>query len=273
MKIYFQSEAECNYFKHLIAYNHLFYKETKHKRKGYELFVAHIPLQILLTNFIKVYLVFRLSKKIKEIARNIYYYSNKTEIEQIVEWTYFLLQEKSFMDDQFNESSLFDYLYYTLLKQFQQMPTTTEIYYDMFILFQFKQFHEQLIDIVGFAIDEMKREEEYQHYLHTIREYIHFRKPKRSTLHVLQRSPFEFFDHQGNKISDLQVTRLMRNEPLYLIGLDEKERNLAPIVTLLPELLYIYGNDVNEPKTVTLLNVFQERAKFLPESSFPFSLT
>lgn len=272
MKIYFQSEAECNYFKHLIAYNHLFYKQTKHKRKGYELAIAHIPIHILITCFIKVYFVFRLSKNIKEIAQNVYYYTNQTEIDRIVEWTYFLLQEKSIIKEHFNEYSLFDYLYYFLIKQFQRMPTTTEIYYDMFILFQFKQFHEQLIEIVGFAIDEMKREEEFQHFLHTIREYISFRKPKRSTLHVLQRNPFQLYTHSGEKISDVQLNTLMKKEPLYLIGLDESERNLAPIITLLPELVYIYGNDVNEPKTVTLLNIFQERAKFLPESSFPFHI-
>lgn len=270
MKIYFQSEAECNYFKHLISYKDIFFTETKHKRKGYELLITHIPLQIIINSFIKVYFVFRLNDKIKEIARNTYFYTKQTDIERITEWTYFLVQETTFLKEHFNKKSLYDYLYEILYKQFEQMSLATEIYFDTFMIFQLKQFHERLRDIVGFAIDEMKREEEYQYYIHTIRQYIHLRKPKHSAIHILQRNQFEFYNHRGEKITDVELNNLMKKEPLYLVGLDENERNLAPIITLLPEIVYIYGNDVNESKTLTLLNIFQERAKLLPESSFPF---
>lgn len=270
MKIYFQSEAECAYFKHLLSRHQLCYTETKHKRKGHGLYIAHIPPDVFASGIVNVYLVFRLNNNIKDIARNVYYYTNETEVERITEWAYFLLQDKTFIQDMFHKPTLYGYLYELLFNQFRQMQITTEIYYDMFILFPFKRFHEQLVDIVGFAIDELKREEEFQHYVHTVREFIRCQRPKRTTLHVLQRNPFQLYDHAGNKVSAKELKDVVKKEPLYLIGLDETEKNLAPIIAFMPKRIYIYGDDVHEPKTVMLLNIFQERAKLLPEQAFPF---
>lgn len=67
---------------------------------------------------------------------------------------------------------------------------------------------------------------------------------------------------------DLQT--LMQKEPLYLFGLDETEMNLSPLIAMAPEKVKIYGDDPAEPKTLTVINVFQEKAEFQPTREFPF---
>lgn len=40
----------------------------------------------------------------------------------------------------------------------------------------------------------------------------------------------------------------MQEEPLYMVGLDEDEWNLAPLIAMCPETIYIYGDSPSDAK-------------------------
>lgn len=270
MKIIFQSHDELCYFKQLVSGYNILTNKPIRNHSGFVITVSSIAPPLLVQCFIKIYVIFRLRQKLEEIIRTVYFYSNKSEVERIIEWAHYLLYEKSFVKEQLNNRSLYDYLYVNLLEQYEKLHNVREIYFDTVILFQFQQFHKRLIDIVGYAIDEIKREEEYQNYLQNMRNYVHARKVKRSLIHVVQREPFQFFNEYGSEIVTKDLILAMHDTPLYLFGLDETELNIAPTLALLPERLYIYGVNANEGKTLSLLTIFEERATFLPIHKFPF---
>jgi len=132
---------------------------------------------------------------------------------------------------------------------------------------------DYLTHVVGLAIDEFKREEEHQNFIHSIREYIHKRKPKIEEVHLLQGDPFLFFKGNGSRFTSIELKSIMHKEPLYMIGLDATEMNLSPLIALLPGQIYIYGEYPSEAKTLTIINIFQERVRFYPYEKFPFKPT
>lgn len=270
VQIYFRSQDEYAYFKQLIAHKDIILNEKK-KQGGLTVHINHLPDEQLIQYFTKVYIRFHIQMQTKKIIHEKYFYTNEEDIDHIVEWTNWLLQEPSFIEKQFNKPSLFDYLLALLLNQFRQMPIVREyIYFDTFILFQLKSFHNELVDVVGYAIDEMKREEDYQHYIESVRYYITNRQPKCSIIHVLDGEDLQLYSSDGIKYTSQYLFKLMKKEPLYIIGLDEYEKTIAPIITLLPQIIYIYSDDPDEVNTSVILNVFQERAKSLSSKKFPF---
>lgn len=145
------------------------------------------------------------------------------------------------------------------------------IHFDSVIKFQMKSFHNYLTNMVGLAIDEFKREEEYQNFIHSIREYINHRKPKHDEIHIVQSERFLFYNKKGHRYTEKELRAFMYKEPLYMIGLDENEMNLAPLIALLPSNIFIYGDDSSEARTLSIINIFQERVTFCSLNKFPFN--
>lgn len=271
MNIYFRSYDEYTAFKRLIEHKTSIVKETV-SQHGFIIQVKPLSNDELIHLFIQLYIMYRLQLDIQKIIRHDYYFTNETDVERIVEWTNWLLQERTFIDEQFNEQTLFNYLLRTLLNHLRHRSAfQTTINFDTFILFQFKTFQKKLIHIVGYAIDEMKREEEYQHFVQTARMYVQQQIPKTPFIHIVQGEVFQFYNQFGEKIPQATLVSQMRKMPLYLFGLDETELNIAPAISLLPDRIHIYGAEENEGKTVTLLNIFEERAQFYPTEYFPFT--
>src|SRR5699024_5675117 len=143
--------------------------------------------------FIQIYMMYRLQPTILRIIQDDYYFTNETEIERIVEWTNWLLQEQTFIEENFNVKSLSNYLLRSLLTHLRHMPAVEgTISFDTFILFQFKTFQKQLVHVVGYAIDEMKREEENQHFVQVARMYVQKHPTKTTFIHIIQEENFQF---------------------------------------------------------------------------------
>ena len=64
----------------------------------------------------------------------------------------------------------------------------------------------------------------------------------------------------------------MQQEPVYVVGLHTKEKTLAPLLALLPQVIYLYCDQPLDTKVVTILNVFEERVKLFTTAAFPFSV-
>jgi len=271
--VYFQREEEMNYFCDVLYQlnKKVSLQFHKHAYWGGELCIYNgdVTLSHIIRAIVEVFMTFRYQKFVERIIRDTYFYEDQVEIDRIVTLTDVVLRDPYFHPMLWkNFSSLTDYTYFLLKGHVQ---THAPIHYDSLITFCLHPLRTCLTEAVGFGIDEMKREEEYQNFVESIREYVRRKRAKTSCLHVVQDEPFQFFSHTGRQFKTDELRQRMDGVPLYSFGLTTDEMNLAPVIALLPEEIYIYGDHPTEAKTVTLQNIFQERSTFYPKTAFPFS--
>ncbi|MUV39358.1 hypothetical protein JNUCC1_03234 [Lentibacillus sp. JNUCC-1] len=227
-------------------------------------------LDTISKSMVDVFIEHRLSRMINDIIHYNFYYTRTVEMERILaltHWIFFGEDEDSQRVKNYKDpAQVIKTIFLTNIKE------STTVHFDSIVNFRFQVFKDQLIHYVGLAIDEFKREEEHQAFVHTLREYVKQKATTYPVLHVVQGKDFMFYKPSGKKFSAMELRMIMHKEPLYIVGLDKNEYNLAPLITLAPEKVRIYGDDPSEAKTLTVINVFQERAHFEPLENFPFAL-
>lgn len=278
MDVYFSSNKEViSFCEQLFHYN----KKIELHWKTHEDWGNHLKIDYhqpdneltdsVVKSMIDVFVTHRLSTMIKGITEEYYYYSDTDEIEKILDITHWLIageddesvQVRKEKDDPLQ-------LLYSLFVS--NVKNTTTIHFDSIVNFRLKVFKDYLLNMVGLAIDEYKREEDHQEFVNMLREYIAKKAPIYNVVHIVQGKTFSFFKADGKRFTRMELRVLMQKEPLYIVGLDEDELNLAPLVAMAPKKIKIYGDHPSEPKTLTVINVFQERVDFEPISKFPFPI-
>ncbi|RKQ29920.1 putative sporulation protein YtxC [Oceanobacillus halophilus] len=227
-------------------------------------------IEVIAKSMTNVFIAHRLGNLIKSIIKKYYYYSNSDEIDRIHEITNWIIagNDGDSLVVRKNKGGDPNQLLVSLF--IANIKDTENIHYDSIVKFGLKKFKDQLVQYVGLAIDEYKREEEHQEFVNMLREYITKKDPGMPIIHVLQGSTFVFYKETGKVISNMELRTIMQKEPLYLFGLDGEEMNLAPLIAMAPEKIIIYGDDPSEPKTMTVINVFQEKVEFESIRKFPF---
>ncbi len=229
-------------------------------------------IHVVAKSMTNVFIVHRLGNLIKHIIKKYYYYSNNDEIERIHDLTNWIFAGKDQDSIQVRKNKGVD-LNQLLISLFISNVKNTEIiHYDSVVKFGLKAFKDEMIQYVGLAIDEYKREEEHQEFVYMLRDYISKKEPGIPIIHIVQGKSFAFYQESGKLLSKLELQTIMQKEPLYIFGLDVDELNLAPLIAMAPKKIKIYGEDPAEPKTLTVINVFQEKAEFESIQKFPFGL-
>ncbi|TFJ93924.1 putative sporulation protein YtxC [Lentibacillus salicampi] len=275
LEVYFESDKEAiSFCEHLFQLN----KKIELHWKTTEKWGNHLQLdqQESSDNFMEtiagamvgVFVTHRLTDMINGIIKHDYYYTNSDEIERIMGLAHWVFagddEDSQIVRNNKDPSQL---LYSLFLANINNSGV---LHFDSIINFQLKVFKDQLIHYVGLAIDEFKREEDHQAFIDMLRSYIIKRKPVVQTVHILQGDPFSFFKSDGKPFSGMDLRILMQKEPLYIVGLDAEELNLSPLIAMAPEKIKLFGDDPSDPKTLTVINIFQERVEFEPLSNFPF---
>lgn len=273
-KVYFQSDKEVIHFcERLFSYHkQIDLKWRIHNDWGNQLqfdhsVIDHETIKSMAKAMVDVFINFQLSTEIKKIIMNDYYFKNDDEIEHILDITYLLLKDQKRPIHLKNSARPISLLRSIFI---ENMIHTSTIHYQSIIKFRLNTFQEQLTSYIGLAIDEFKLEEDHQEFIEALRKYIIKKKPTYDEVHVLQGTNFSFFRSNGRPFSTLELRNIMYQEPLYLVGLDMNEPNLAPLVAIAPKKIHVYGEDPSDPKTLTVINVFQERVVFHSYSEFPF---
>ena len=275
LEVYFESDQEViSFCEHVFRYNkqiELHWK-TNEDWGNHLKFEDKIPkndfTEVIAKSMVDVFIAHRLGDMIKYVIKDFYYYSNTDEIERIMDLTYWIftgddadsLSVRKDKDPKLLLQSLF----------IANIKNTATVHYDSIVKFRLKVFRDQIIHYVGLAIDEFKREEDHQAFINMLREYIAKKEPSYDIIHILQNSTFSFFKQNGKRFTKMELHKLIQKEPLYIVGLDESELNLAPLVAMAPKKIKIYGDHPSEPKTLTVINVFQEKVDFEPYNHFPF---
>jgi putative sporulation protein YtxC len=275
---YFESDKEVLLFcEHLFRRNKQMELHWKiHEEWGNHIQVEeNLPYNELISNvawaMAEVYIAHRLGSTINHIIEKYYYFSNAEEIERIHDiaiWIFAGEDEDSLSVRKKKSDDPKQLLHSLFIGNIKQ---THPVHYDSIVKFGLKVFRDHLIHLVGLAIDEFKREEEHQEFVNSLREYIAKKRPGLPIIHILQGETFSFFKDNGKRLTNIELRRLMKKEPLYIVGLDEDELNLGPLIAMVPKNVKIYGEDPSDPKTLTVINVFQEKAQFESIKHFPFS--
>lgn len=227
-------------------------------------------LHVFASSFVDVFMRFRLRPYIRKILQTIYYFENETEINHIIDLSQWILlgddTDSILLRETYDVPQALYSMFLTMIK------SKEAIYFDSICQFRVASMKELFIKHIGLAIDEFKREEEHQTYVQMLREYVSVQEFTTDEIHVIQGSSFQFFRGNGKKMAPFEIKTVMHHAPLYVVGLDTEEFNLAPLIALSPKHIYMYGDDSTDPKTIMVMNVFQERVTFQPLYQFPFSL-
>ncbi|SET44292.1 putative sporulation protein YtxC [Oceanobacillus limi] len=276
LDVYFSSNKEViSFCEQLFRYNKKIELHWKtHEEWGNHLQIDEqdpdqVALEAVAKSMVDVYMSHRLSHLIKGVIEDCYYYTNRDEIERILDLTHWIVsgEDDDSLEVRNSKEDPTQILYSLFLTNIKDMST---VHFDSIINFRLKVFKDQIIHYVGLAIDEFKREEDHQEFVNMLRDFITKKEPKFNVIYILQGNPFDFFKPNGKRFSKMELRMLMQQEPMYIVGLDEDELNLAPLVAMAPKKIKIYGDHPSEPKTTTVINVFQERVELEPVSKFPF---
>ncbi|WP_257346524.1 sporulation protein YtxC [Pseudalkalibacillus decolorationis] len=140
--------------------------------------------------------------------------------------------------------------------------------YESFLQFRLKQYHEQLSKYIECAIDEYKLEQEYQEFVHMLRQLIKEKASLFSVVHLV---------HQGEdyRLLNEHYYELTKADIKHLISFNDYAKTfsiaselLKLLINLAPGKLFLYTKDEDASMNQTILNVFQERVQILPYSNF-----
>lgn len=276
LDVYFESNKEVILFcENLFRYN----KEIELSFKTHEEWGNHLQFESrILTiemissiskSMVDIFMERRLSKIIEKCIKEDYYYTNRDEIERILNLAHGIIHDEDAMK---RKDRVIDSVRELILTIFiTHIQSSSAIHFDSIVKFRLKSIRELLLDYIGLAIDEFKQEEDHQTFIDMLRKFIAKKEPLFDEIHILQGNDFTFFKSTGKKISNLELRTIIYKEPLYIVGLDIDELNLAPLIAIAPNRIKIYGDNPSDPKTLTIINVFQEKAVFESIRHFPFT--
>lgn len=271
-KVYFREEEEAVYFgKMLSAIEPIIeFQWMRNTYWGNEIEIdKNASIRYIILCFIAVFKEFRLKSMLRDTIETDYRYEEEAEMQQIMQWTISVLYEHNEVEKIFEHKSFEEYLFHLL---YEKLHFVQKLHFDAIIPFCMKPLRKKLVDIVGYAIDEMRAEEAYQDHLQAMRTYVARREPKCERIYIVEEEKLVFFDEFGNLFSEEKLVKLMRKEPLYVVGLHECELTLSPILALLPKRIYIYCDRPIDTKIATIMNVFEERVHLRAKTSCPFLL-
>lgn len=204
------------------------------------------------------------------ILEKVYFIEKDSMIESLLHMIDYVSHDSFYLEKTLHDMNSIRHHVQTYVRDY--VEKADNIYFDAMIRFHFAPMKKDWIPLIGFAIDEWHREEEHQLYMERLRTFVRQRPTMRQRIHVLKEDgKVHFYEEDGTYLPEARLHMLMENYPLYMVGLDEKEQIISPIITLAPKQILLYGTDQLDQTMQTIVNVFEERVSHLPLSMFPFA--
>nr|WP_318281042.1 putative sporulation protein YtxC [Paenibacillus bovis] len=144
--------------------------------------------------------------------------------------------------------------------------------FDSFHRFRLKKYYEHVSNYLAIAIDEYKMEQDYQMFVHMLREYLRKRPTQKNIIHVLFTNSTIFYDESltemtREELHELIDRRLLSNHPVYV-----DSAIIAPLLSIAPNKVFLYTENEDQPLIRTLQNIFEERLIiFTPQHFYALS--
>ncbi|MEQ6389907.1 putative sporulation protein YtxC [Bacillaceae bacterium S4-13-58] len=270
MDIYFERKEEVLLFCKILLENgckdKIGIQQKRSHRIALEIEPSSYPKKNIARVLARVFIQERERQWIREIIQDCYYFEDKEEVAHIEEVCHSILKgqyEKNF----FNHSSHEEYITSLFLERWQEERS---FLFESFLRFRLQDYKKELIELVGVSIEDYKREQEYQTFIHSLRHFIGTQDSKLNYVNFHIKEPELIYEKNGKLVDTMKLEEWVRNLPLYLFNVNEGDHLLASLLAMNPEKIEIFSDDPSEPKLLTVINIFQERVSILPASSFPF---
>ncbi len=222
LEVYFEQDTEADLFYQLLKQQDEKWKAVRKRMK--RTLIQLIPIvdmnqeeekRHLAPLLSMVFIQCRELAMIRHILRKKYYFSNEDEMERITSIARSLLEkDEPVYEDRIHQHELRD----TLTTIFTLQMDTDLIRFDSIVHFRLHHYIDQLTEMVGMAIDEFKREEEYQAFIHSIREFVKRKLPEEEVIHVLQGESFTLFRDNGIPYTLEDLKEVKARFPLFIFG-------------------------------------------------------
>ncbi|UII55135.1 putative sporulation protein YtxC [Cytobacillus spongiae] len=201
-----------------------------------------------------------------DLLENQYFFREEEEQRQILDIIHSILEgQREELMVFINEFEREHHLKQAIDQIFEDQNTFS---FDSFVKFRLRPFMERLEKYVEISIDEYKMEQEYQMFIETLRQFLFNRQAKLQHLHLMIDDGITFFDAQYYEMKRAELMRmidrkLLVNHPVYVDSL-----TIAPLLSIAPQIIYLYSDDEDQPLVRTIHNIFEERVILLPVSQF-----
>lgn len=218
----------------------------------FRLYMANIIFQIVLKNFSK--------KEMNILLSNTYFFLRYEEIDEISKRITDILDDKSSLID---ENSIYCLNRKNeIIKRIEGLiEENREFNLDGFLRFRFKDFKEELIDIVDKVVEDYMAEKEYDEFIKLLKYFVEIQDSKIDVvnLYIDKNGEYSIKDNLDQDLktllfkdlSDLKYSREANFEDILISGL----------ITCVPEKIIIHcpHNSKNQEFISTLKNVFGDR--------------
>lgn len=193
------------------------------------------------------------------ILKEQYYYADEEEQRQIVDIIYSILEgHRVDLAAILKDASLSKHLEEAIKDMYDHHKIFS---LDSFLKFRMRPFFNRLKKYIEISIDEYKMEQEYQMFIQTLRDFLSSRQAKVRQLHLAMKDEVTFFDDRFVEIKRAQLTgmidrRLLFNHPVYVDSV-----TIAPLLSIAPNVIYLYTDDREKPLVRTIRNIFEERVR------------
>lgn len=193
----------------------------------------------------------------KQILQDEFYYTDEDEQQHIIEMALSILDGKRndlaieinhLQDEKFIEEALMDVLL-----------TSHSFSADAIITFRLRSYFEKLPSYLEIAIDEYKLEQEYQMFVHYLRDFLKGRTAQMKCIYIVNEDGFIFFDENKQEMKRSELNKridrkLLSNHPVYV-----DSTTIAPLISIAPEKIFLYTHSPEQGIIQTLKLVFEER--------------
>lgn len=274
IEIIFQKKQDAwNLYQHLIArlaswqetYSILLNEDRNRVQIPTQLYIDGM-LQELKRSFYDFIILTKREEWFRTILADAYLFTEVEEQDQIIEIIYSVLEGDreelaSFMEG-VEENGLIEKAVNEIFNE------KISFSFDSFVKFRLKAYVEQLSQWVEIAIDEYKMEQEYQVFVHTLRNFLVDRKPQLAHLYLVIDDNMSFYDQYFIEMKRSELfkaidRKLLVNHPVYV-----DSGTIAPLLSIAPKNIYLYTDDAQQPLVRTIINIFEERVKISPISAF-----
>lgn len=203
----------------------------------------------------------------RKILMEQFYYEDLDEQQNILDIIYSIIdgenEELAELIEEKNEESIVKEAIKDLLQD-----TNIAFSFDAFVKFRLRSFLEKLLKYVEVSIDEYKMEQEYQMFVHTLREFLFSQQEKLNHLHLVYDEEPTFFNEDFEEIKRSELTKmidrkLISNHPVYVDSI-----TIAPLLSIAPSKIYLYTQHSDDPLVRTIKNIFEERVCIRPIELF-----
>ncbi|MBM7692850.1 putative sporulation protein YtxC [Peribacillus deserti] len=199
------------------------------------------------------------------IIKSKFLYEEQEEIDQIVEITRAIIESGS----KAGQSHILDMDQKTIAESLLTMLLSNVSFsFDSFAKFRLKGIGDSLMPYVEQAIDEYKMEQDYQNFIQSLRDFMVSQPSKLKALHLIHDEVLYFYNDSFKKMDSGELFRLidrklLAENPLYI-----DSNTIAPLISIAPQKLFVYTDEIENGLIQTIIRVFEERSVLKSKESF-----